>query len=190
VALLTVCVVATAPPLGAQQAASGEAATPEQVAARFFDALAGHRWDAAAARVHPETLALFEFRLFSVLDADTTGRFAAASFGVADGAALRERGAERLFADLLAAVNRDTPALIAILATNAYRPVGHVAEEPDLAHAVLRMTPYTSGSAPTRPVLMTLRRSDGDWRILESDVLDALSTAITGLALSARAPAP
>ena len=70
----------------------------------------------------------------------------------------------------------------------AYQPLGWVPESPDLAHAVLRVTPYTNGSAPTNTMLMTLRR-DGDaetWRLFEADVLDALSTAITGLALSAR----
>lgn len=165
---------------------SPESQAPDQVATAFLDAVAAHRWANAAGLIHPETLDLFQYRIVSVLNADTTGRFARSSFGVEDGPSLRGRSAERLFADLLAAVNRDTPALMAILATNAYQPVGWVPEAPDLGHAVLRVTPYTNGDSPTHTLLVTARQTPDGWRVLDAEVLDALSTAITGLAISAR----
>lgn len=136
--------------------------------------------------MHPETLDLFQYRMVSMLDADPEGALAQLVFGEPDGPGLREKPSADVFASILAAIERDTPGLIAILATNEYRPVGHVTEGEDLAHAVLRVTPYTNGSAPTRTIVVTLKRDGDGWGIFESGELDSLATAMTGLALRVR----
>ncbi len=160
--------------------------TPIEVVATFYDAIGAHRWDAAASALHPEALDLFRLRLDSMLDADTTGRLATLVFGQEDGPALRSRSNRRFFATLLEAIESDTPGLIAVIATNQYDPIGHVDEGPDLAHVVLRVTPFTNGSAPTRTTLVTLKGSPAGWGIIESGALESLATAMTGLSLTAK----
>lgn len=170
-----------ATPIAAQE-------SPSDVAEAFYEAIGSHRWTTATATVHPETLDLFQYRMVSMLDADPDGALSQLVFSEPDGPSVRERASSDVFASILAAIERDTPGLIAILATNEYRPVGHVPEGEDLAHVVLRVTPYTNGSAPTRTIVVTLKRHGERWGILESGELDSLATAMTGLALSVRGP--
>ncbi len=162
--------------------------SPSDIAQAFYDAIASHDWDAAAATLHPEALDLFGYRLASMLQADASGRLAVLIFGSTDGAAVGERSASSVLAVLLRAIEVDAPGLIAILATNRYDPIGQIAEGADLSHVVFRVTPYTNGSAPTRTGLVTLkRREDSGWGIVESGELDAIAMAMTGLSLTAKA---
>ncbi len=154
--------------------------SPEATVAAFFDGVGELRWEAVAASIHDETLELFRFHVTSMLDADDGGAFASV-FG-ADAASIRSWPPDRLFAQLLEAVYDRVPGLLQIMATNTYEYLGHVPEDPDLAHVIARVTPYTDGSAPTRITTVTVRRSGSGWLVLSSPELDAISTAMRGLA--------
>ena len=153
----------------------------------FHDAIAAHRWEDAAATLHPESLELFRYRLASMLDADSGGTLETMLFEDADGPEVRTRASTDVFAAILGAIETDTPGLIAVLATNRYDAIGHLLEGPETAHVLLRVTPYTNGSAPTRTLVVTLKRAESGWAIVESGDLDSLATAMTGLSLTARA---
>ena len=154
---------------------------PVHAAELFFDAVGRLDWADMAASVHEETLELYRLYVTSILDADETGQFALDVYGTPDGPALRARSSARLFRDLVAAVHGHSPALLQIMATNSYRFLGHVSEGDTLAHVVARVTPYTTGSAPTKLTTITVKQSNVGWRVHTAPELDAITTAMRGL---------
>jgi len=164
-------------------AASASAETPVAAAERFVTAIGGLRWSDLSASIHPETLDLFRLYVTSIADADETGDFAFRVLGTRERTEVQARSSDRMFADLVSAIYDETPALLEVIATNSYTFLGHVLEGDTLAHVIVRVRPYTNGSAPTKISTVTVKRSEVGWRVLESPELEALSTAIRGLTL-------
>ena len=163
------------------QSAEDPGPGPVPVVTAFFDALGRLDFDRLATLVHPEALSLYRLHVTSIMDADQEGTFAGRVFGQSVGRTVEGISDQRVFAALVGAIYEDTPALLEVMATNAYEFLGHVAEGDTLAHVVARVTPYTTGSAPSRLTTVSVKRANSGWRVSTSPELDALTTAMRGL---------
>jgi hypothetical protein len=67
--------------------------------------------------------------------------------------------------------------------------IGAVEEPPDLAHAVYRNMDRIGGAVPEIRV-MTLKRSGGDWLVLETEELDLIREALRGVGRRREQPRP
>jgi hypothetical protein len=167
-------------PLSARQTLAEATATPEQAAQLFIRSIRAIRWDAAAQFLHAETLERFHITVTMIADADETGGMRRYLTGT-DSAGYTALDAPTVFDRSLSAMIEDMPGLMHAFYDHDDELLGHVMEGADTAHVVYRTQARLSGSVPEVNV-MQLVRTSGGWRVLWSEELEVLDTALRGVA--------
>lgn len=160
-----------------------ERSDPSSVAAVFLGSLQRLRWETLSTTVDGETVAVFREHIRSMAEHDPSGRTARRALGGAEAAEAAGWTDERFFARLVESLHADVPMLLGVLATNTYDPLGEVREGEDLAHVLVRTTPYTNGSTASSVEVVTLRRAADGWRVIEAPALDAFLVALGTFAM-------
>jgi hypothetical protein len=145
-------------------------------------------WQAAVARLHPEALADFHYRMTLLVEMDTTRAPLDKLYPVGGLEAYHRTSAEGVFLRVMEVLSEDAPGLAHALVVRDVEIIGSVPEGSDLAHVVYRSTAQLSGAVPEMRI-MTMKK-DGDlWRVLSSQELDILVEAFRGISRR-RAPPP
>lgn len=164
---------------GAQQTLAEVTATPERTAELFLRSVRAIRWSAAAQFMHPRTVARFHDVVTMLSDADTTGDVRRYLTGT-DSAGYRALEPEVVFDRAVGTMIDSLPGLMHAIFDHDDQVIGHVLESPDSAHVVYRTLARISGAVPEVKV-MQLERTAGGWRVLWSDELEVLETALRGV---------
>ncbi len=165
-------------------AAGGRAQTPtapppDTVAAEFNRGFQSMAWAGLVQRIHPDGLADLRLAADILVRADTTGYVRTVLLG---GVAAEAYGAlpdDEVVRRLLSGIQEEVPGLLSSLVSRRTRILGTVAEGDD-RHVVYRIQAQVTGSEPEIRV-MTLRRHEGRWRVVEAEDLRVLRTAIRGI---------
>jgi hypothetical protein len=166
-------------PLDAQDGPGSARATARQ----FYDAISSTQWAAVAALVHPEQLAVVRDHLRLMIQADSSGAVLTELLQLSDRRGFDFASDEQVFERVLRALERRITPLAQVLSTNEVEIVGSVPDGRD-AHVVVRVTPYADGPRPTWVRVLTLRPDGQRWRVLESEELKSIVTAVLGLPLN------
>jgi hypothetical protein len=139
--------------------------------------------------MHPEALRRIHRRIEQLIEVDATGETLEAIFGSISETEFRSLSRDEVFVRVMEAISRDIPGLIHFLVIQRIEVLGAVHEPPELAHVVYRSTLQLSGAEPEIRV-MTLKRSDGGWRVLASQELDVIRESVRGFLLREEPPPP
>ncbi len=153
-------------------------ASPDSAAALFIRSVRSMRWSAAAQFMDPEPLALFHDVVTMITEPDASGDLLDYLTGT-DRAEYGALDAPEVFDRALTTLTGDMPGLTYSLQDRDDEFIGHVMEAPDSAHVVYRTQSRLSGALPEVKV-MQMRRGPAGWRVLWSDELDVLETALRG----------
>lgn len=153
-------------------------ASPDSAAALFIRSVRSMRWSAAAQFMDPEPLGLFHDVVTMITEPDASGDLLDYLTGT-DRAAYGTLDAPEVFDRALTTLTGDMPGLTYSLQDRDDEFLGHVMEAPDSAHVVYRTQSRLSGALPEVKV-MQMRRGPAGWRVLWSDELDVLETALRG----------
>ncbi len=160
-------------------AQSAGSLTPDSVATEFQAALRGMGWQAAALRIHPEGLRRFHDLIDMLVEVDESGATLEAFFGDMSAARYRALSSGEVFARVLASMRDHMGGLLHALVVRHVEIIGAVSEPPELAHVVYRSEAQLSGAVPELRV-MTLKKADGRWLVLETPELEVIREALRG----------
>ncbi len=104
-------------------------------------------------------------------------------------AQVRSLPSDTVFVRTMTVMAEDMPGLLQALVDRDVEIIGAVEEPPDLAHAVYRNMDRIGGAVPEIRV-MTLKRSGGDWLVLETEELDLIREALRGVGRRREQPPP
>jgi hypothetical protein len=152
--------------------------TPDAAAGLFIRSVRSLRWSAAAQFLDPEPLAFFHDVVTMITEPDESGDLLDYLTDT-DTAGYRSLDAPEVFARALTTLTDDMPGLAHSLYDRDDRFLGHVDEGGDSAHVVYRTEMRLEGALPEVKVMQMRRGPDG-WRVLWSDELDVLETALRG----------
>ena len=167
-----------APALAPAQTLAGLTASPDSAAALFIRSIRAMRWSAAAQFMDPEPLAFYRDIVTMITEPEQAGDLLEYLTGV-DSSTYASLDAPEVFQRALTTLTRDMPGLSYNLQDRDDEFLGHVLEGPDSAHVVYRTQSRISGALPEVKV-MQMRRGPQGWRVLWSDELDVLETALRG----------
>jgi hypothetical protein len=165
--------------VGARQTLAELTATPERTAELFLRSVRAIRWSTAEQFMHPRTITRFHAVVTMLSDADTTGDVRRYLTGT-DSAGYRALEPGVVFDRAVGTMIDSLPGLMHAIFDHDDRVIGHVLESPDSAHVVYRTLARISGAVPEVKV-MQLERTAGGWRVLWSDELEVLETALRGV---------
>jgi len=185
-AVLTLFLSLLAIPVGAGGQTSPPG--PDSIATEFQSALRAVAWRAAVARLHPDALEDFHYRMSLLVEMDTTRAPLEKLYPRGGLEIYRRKSAEEVFLRVMEVLSEDAPGLVHALVVREVEVIGHVPEAPDLAHVVYRSTADLSGAVPELR-LMTMKRDGDRWRVLSSQELDILVEAFRGISRK-RSPPP
>lgn len=179
-ALLVAAAVAAPRTVAAQTVSLAQAtATPEAAAELYLGSVRAIRWSNVSRVLAAPTLERFHELVIMLAATDSTGevrRFLTDT----DSAGFEELTPPEVFARAVGAMIDDMPGLMHALYDRDDEVLGHVAEGADTAHVVYRTTARISGAQPEVKILQLLRERNG-WRVLWSDDLAVLDTALRGV---------
>ncbi|MEX2471054.1 MAG: hypothetical protein WEA34_02675 [Gemmatimonadota bacterium] len=153
-------------------------ASPDSAAALFIRSIRSTRWSTAAQFMDPEPLGLFHDVVTMITEPDASGDLLEYLTDT-DTTAYRALDAPEVFDRALTTLTGDMPGLSYSLQDRDDEFLGHVMEGADSAHVVYRTQSRLSGALPEVKV-MQMRRRPAGWRVLWSDELDVLETALRG----------
>jgi hypothetical protein len=153
-------------------------ASPDSAAALFIRSIRSMRWSAAAQFMDPEPLAQYRDIVTMITEPEQAGDLLEYLTG-ADSATYASLDAPEVFRRALTTLTGDMPGLSYNLQDRDDQFLGHVLEGPDSAHVVYRTQSRISGALPEVKVMQMRRGSEG-WRVLWSDELGVLETALRG----------
>ena len=154
---------------------------PDTVAAEFNRGFQSMAWAGLVQRIHPDGLADLRLAADILVRADTTGYVRTALLGGVTSEAYAGLPDDEVVRRLLAGIQEEVPGLLSSLVSRRTWILGTVAEGDD-RHVVYRIQAQVMGSEPEIRV-MTLRRHEGRWRVVEAEDLRVLHTAIRGIPL-------
>lgn len=147
------------------------AGSPEAFAERYVQALRDERWSDAAGMMHPEALAELRAMFAPIVTHPEGGEVGREVFGLAEPGDFATTSDTALFAAFLRTVTGNSPEFMAVMKQAKATWVGHVDEGADVTHVVYRLHMAYEGIAITKLDVMSLKRSDGEWRaVLKGDV--------------------
>lgn len=183
--VLAILLVAGTPAHGLQTLEDATA-TPEATAELYLRSLRAIRWDVLARLMHEEPLARFHEVVRMMVAVDTTGDVREYLTGE-DSAGFAALPPDEVFHRAIGRMVDDMPGLMHAIYDHDDEVLGHVMEGTDTAHVVYRTTPRISGGVPEVLVLQLVRTPAG-WRVLWSDDLEVLDTALRGVLRGRRPP--
>ncbi len=182
-------VAAGLPAAAQQRTIERVTATPEQTARLFLRSVRAIRWKTAAQFIDPSALDRFHLVVTQMVRVDTTGDIRRFLTQTDDSAGYAGLSSRAVFTRAVGAVVDDMPGLMDAIYERDDTVLGHVDEGRDTAHVVYRSTPRLPGSRSEVKVMQLVRMPRG-WRVLWSDELDILWTAVEGALRVRHGPAP
>lgn len=152
---------------------------PDVVADEFNRGFQSMAWAGLVQRLHPEGLANLRLAADILVRVDTTGYVLGALLGDVDPGSYASLPDDEVVRRLLAGIQTEVPGLLSSLVSRRTWILGTVAEGDD-RHVVYRIHAQVTGAEPEIRV-MTLRRHEGRWRVIEAEDLSVLHTAIRGI---------
>ncbi len=154
--------------------------SPDSVAAEFQTALRAMAWRAAAVRMHSEALDRFRGVIDMAVELDDSGATLEELFGDTSEEQYWAASPAEVFVVSMRFMAKDMPGLVHALVVREVEILGTATEPPHLAHVVYRSEARLSGAVPEVRV-MTLKRAEAGWRVLETPELDVIREALRGI---------
>ncbi len=153
--------------------------TPEDAAKASMDYTSKGDWSAYAKMMHPEALAELR-RMFQPLVAgDKSGEIAEIFFGVKTAKQFDALSDVGVFEALMINITKNIPGFTDALKTVDFKIVGTVTEGEELAHVVYRGDAKVGGINISNTTVMTLRRHQGQWRLILDSNIEGLAATIS-----------
>lgn len=153
------------------------AQSPEGVAAEFFDAIAGEDYVLAAELFDTEALSSFRQTLAFLADLDEAQRDQVYSGLFGEGATPQsiEALSDAQFFSAFLRVSMSQIGGTDVFANANMEYLGHVAEAPDIAHLVVRMTVGIDGGEFEKMTVVSSRKVGSQWKLLMSGEVRGIS---------------
>lgn len=158
-------------------------ADPNDVAMQFFQNLQEDNYSAAAGLFDPAELGSFRdlMRFIYENTEDSNDELLAAFFGEgATGESVAGLSDADFFASFLALVMNETKKKMP-MGFSGVEALGFVSEDPDKAHVVTRFNLDLNDSAISMVDVVSVRRVDGDWKILMQADMKALANQLKAM---------
>lgn len=143
--------------------------SPEHVLSAYMTHLSSSEFSKAAELMDPEELARFRNTMVTTArwdDPARLGNFLRMFWQVEDVPALEALSPEELFARFLQGTIARDPEIARAMRSGRASMLGHVSEAEDLVHVVYRLEFEIDGVPLSQVTVNSLRRRDGDWRLL------------------------
>lgn len=165
----------------ARAAEPRSSASPESVVKSYLEALKSGQYLAVAELMHPEALEKFRGMMLPLAE-EAAGTDEAASLlvlfrGVSDVAALKKLSPAEFFAAFFGGITDANPMLKDALASGSMSPIGSVPEG-DMLHMVCRTSVSVEEISLTKMEVISLRQSQGSWRVLLSGEMEGIVQAL------------
>jgi len=155
--------------------ASAQSEAPDAVARRAAEATARADWKAFAELMHPAALADFRRMFREIVAIDGAAELRKSFFGIetlAEYDALTDAGT---FEALMKGLAANVPGMAEALGSLSMEVVGVLPEGEELAHVVYRTGASIEDLTISKTAVMTLRRHDGQWRMLLNGAIEGLA---------------
>lgn len=162
--------------------AGAQSETPDAVAKRAADATGRADWKAFAELMHPAALADFRRMFREVVALEGAAELRKSFFGVetlAEFDALTDAGT---FEVLMKGLATNVPGMAEALGSLSMEIVGVLPEGEELAHVVYRSGASFDDLTISKTAVMTLRRHDGQWRMLLNGAIEGLAERLAMVA--------
>ncbi len=153
------------------------AQSPESVAAKFFEAIADEDYVLAAGLFDADALAGFRKSLSFLADLDESQRDQAYSGLFGEGATPQSIAAlsDAQFFSAFLRISMSQMGGTDIFSDSNMEYLGHVAEDPDIAHLVVRATVDIDGGEYEKMTVVSCREVGGQWKLLMSGEVRGIS---------------
>lgn len=164
------------------------AATPEEVARGYMDAVKAADMEHVGVFMHPAALEKFKGILVQLaevignVDAETDPKKNTAIkilFGEEKPQTVKDAAAKGLFVHFLTNLSQAMPMLRQMLNDSTYDFIGHVDEGGNQTHVVYRATLTTGGTAVTKMEVLTLKRDGEEWRVMLTGDIESFVGGLT-----------
>ena len=164
------------------------AATPEEVAKGYMEAVKSGDMEHVATFMHPAAMEKFKgilvqvAEVVTVADADADPKKNTAIrvlFGDVKPAAAKDVPAKDLFVSFLGNLAKAIPLLRQMLADSTYAFIGHVDEGGNQTHVIYRATLTTGGTAVTKMEVLTLKRDGEEWKVMLTGDIESFVGGLT-----------
>lgn len=162
--------------------ASAQVEAPEAVAKRAAEATARADWKAFAELMHPAALTDFRRMFREIVALDGSEELRKSFFGVetvAEFDALTDSGT---FEALMKGLAANVPGVAEALGSMSMEVVGVLPEGEELAHVVYRTGASIENLTMSKTAVMTLRRHEGQWRMLLNGAIEGLAQRLAMVA--------
>ncbi len=174
-------VVATWTMASVADVAGAQVESPEAVAKRGIDAARTSDWPGYTAVMHPEALAALKEMFRPIVAIEAGGEFRKMFFGVETTEqfeALTDAGA---FEALMKSLSTNVPGFAEAMASAQFEPIGTLPEGAELVHLVYRTDAATQGLKISKTSVLTLRRYEGQWRMLLSGSIEGIAQRLAAM---------
>jgi hypothetical protein len=174
--------IATVLVLACATLASAQSEAPDAVARRAAEATARADWKAFAELMHPAALADFRRMFREIVAIDGAAELRKSFFGIdtlAEYDALTDAGT---FEALMKGLATNVPGMAEALGSLSMEVVGVLPEGEELAHVVYRTGASIENLTISKTAVMTLRRHDGQWRMLLNGAIEGLAERLAMVA--------
>ena len=167
---------------------AARAATPEEIAKGYMEAVKSGDSEHVGAFMHPAALEIFKGILVQVAavvataDADADPKKSTAIkvlFGDVKPEAAKDASAKDLFVHFMANLTTAIPLMRQMLANSTYDFIGHVDEGANQAHVVYRATLATGGATVTKMEVLTLKRDGEEWKVMLTGDIESFVGGLT-----------
>jgi hypothetical protein len=162
--------------------ASAQAEAPDAVAKRAAEATARADWKAFAELMHPAALADFRRMFREIVALEGAAELRKSFFGIETLAEFDAYTDAGTFEALMKGLATNVPGMAEALGSLSMEVVGVLPEGEELAHVVYRTGASIESLTISKTAVMTLRRHDGQWRMLLNGAIEGLAQRLAMVA--------
>jgi len=155
-----------------------DSATPEQVAARYMQAMKAQQWDSMAYLMHPYALHQLRALLGPLFEAPSMDGPRQELLGVRTLAAAQALSDTAVFVALISRLMGSQAQFTEFLRDATMQVIGHVPEGRDTVHVVYRMSYEKGEAAVSKMDVVSMQRMGNTWRALLSGDLRMLGAML------------
>jgi hypothetical protein len=177
-AIVVLCALVSLPSF----AADAPAAKPEDVARQMMTLTKQADWPAYAKLMHPDALKEFKRMFGEMMTSEGTKELGRMFFDTPDAAAYNAVAPDVLFVRFMTNLTKNVPQFAEALKSSEGKVIGGVAEGEDVMHVVYRGSAAAEGISVSRVNAITLRKHEGQWRVLLSGEIGGIADRLKQLA--------
>jgi hypothetical protein len=166
---------------------SAAVATPEEVTRQMMRLTREGNWRDYTKLLHPEALKEFKRMFREIVGSEIGGELGPMFFNTADVAAYDKADAGALFETFMNNLTSKVPQFGEAVKSAQGTVIGSVPEGADVVHVVYRGSAESEGIAMSRVSAVSLRKHDGQWKLLLSGNIEGLAARLEQLAAAAAA---